>query len=94
MINFLITIISDSFASARAESNKIKEVSLFQHLTTRIKGKLPDLKKNKIYANDKQINYSGYVENTQLFEIYSKKLIDDLKDRIYIARETSNFDEI
>ena len=94
MINFLITIISDSFASARAESNKIKEVSLFQHLTTRIKGKLPDLRKNKIYANDKQINYSGYVENTQLFEIYSKKLIDDLKDRIYIARETSNFDEI
>lgn len=95
MVNFLITIISDSFAAARVESGKIKEVSLFEHLTKRIKSKMPDLSRNKIYVQDKKVNYSSYIENTQLFEIYTKKLVDDLKDRIYIERESNAaFDKI
>ena len=64
---------------------------MFDHIKKRMKSKLPVINKNKIYMQDTGINYTGYKENAELLEIYSKKVVDNLKEKIY--NESNKLDE-
>ncbi len=91
MSNVIVTIISDKFSQSRNLAKKVKEYSMFDHIKRRMKSKLPVINKNKIYMQDTGINYTGYKENAELLEIYSKKLVDNLKEKIY--NESNQLDE-
>lgn len=91
MINFLITIISDNFALARIEAQKIKEVSLVSHLKKRVFEFLPQKEQETLYVKGSKVNYANYIENTKSFEILSKKLVNNLKVKI---ERSIDFDKI
>jgi hypothetical protein len=91
MVSFIIAILTYNFKKARKERKHCKDTSLFDHLINKIKSKLPV--KNKIYAEDKSINYADYQDNVKLFEIYSNRLIDNLKNKINNER-VKDFDQI
>ena len=91
MVSFIIAILTYNFKKARKERKHYKDTSLFDHLINKIKSKLPV--KNKIYAEDKSINYADYQDNVKLFEIYSNRLIDNLKNKINNER-VKDFDKI
>ena len=93
MVNFVITILSDSLGEARKEAKKYKQKSGFmKQLVEKIKTKV--VIKNKITSTEPEIG-SSYVEhddncrnnenNIEAFENSAFKLIDALKGRIQAA---------
>ena len=87
MVNFVITILSDSLGEARKEAKKYKQDSgVLKHLKEKLKSKLKPYGKQ----DEAKLDLTANTDNIVAFENSTKKLIDVLKGRI----QSEEFSEI